>query len=96
MMELFIRIVDGQPVDHPILGENFRAAFPEVDTNNLPSEFARFVRIPSPQLGPYEKNATATYAWVDGVVTDVWRVEQMTAEEREAKIAISTIFFLGV
>ncbi len=86
-MELFIRIVDGQPVDHPILEENFRAAFPEIDINNLPPEFARFIRVPQPRLGPYEKNVTATYEWVDGVVTDVWHVEQMTAEERQEKIA---------
>lgn len=84
-MELYIRIVDGQPYEHPIHAENFRLAFPEIDTNNLPPEFARFVRVEPPRLGVYEKNQTVTYQLVDGVYTDVFSCEQMTAEEIKAK-----------
>ena len=44
-MELFIRIDEnGQAVDHPIMGDNFRQAFPDIDVNNLPSNFARFFK----------------------------------------------------
>lgn len=85
-MELFIRIVDGKPFEHPILDENFRAAFPDLNTNNLPPEFARFIRLAAPKLGPYEKNQTVTYEWDGDVVKDVWRCEQMTSEERQTKI----------
>lgn len=84
-MELFIRVQDGQPFEHPILGDNFRLAFPEIDTNNLPPEFARFVRVVAPVLGPYEKNQTVSYQLVDGVYTDVFTCEQMTTEEITAK-----------
>lgn len=84
-MELFIRIKDGQPFEHPIFGENFRQAFPDVDTNNLPPEFARFVRVQPPAVGAYEKNQTVSYQLVDGVYTDVFTCEQMTAEEIAAK-----------
>lgn len=84
-MELFIRIKDGQPFEHPILGDNFRQAFPDVDTNNLPAEFARFVRVAAPAVGVYEKNQTVSYQLVDGAYTDVFSVEQMTAEEIAAK-----------
>lgn len=84
-MELFIRIKDGQPFEHPIFGDNFREAFPDVDTNNLPPEFARFVRVQAPALGVYEKNQTVSYQLVDGVYTDVFSVDQMTAEEIAAK-----------
>lgn len=80
-MEFFIRIKDGQPFEHPILGDNFRQAFPDVDTNNLPPEFAKFVRVQAPVLGPYEKNQTVSYQQVDGVYTDVFTCEQLTAEE---------------
>ena len=80
-MELFIRIKDGQPFEHPIMGDNFRHAFPDVDTNNLPPEFARFVRVEAPKLGAYEKNQTVSYQLVDGAYTDVFTCEQMTAEE---------------
>lgn len=84
-MELFIRIKDGQPFEHPIFIDNFRQVFPDVDTNNLPAEFARFVRIAAPSIGPYEKNQTVSYQLIDGVYTDVFSVEQMTAEEIAAK-----------
>lgn len=80
-MELYIRIVDGKPFEHPIFGDNFRQAFPDVDVNNLPPNFARFVRVQAPTLGAYEKNQTVTYELVDGVYTDVFHCEQMTAEE---------------
>lgn len=84
-MELFIRVKNGQPFEHPIFGDNFRQAFPDVDTNNLPTEFARFVRVEAPRLGAYEKNQTVSYQLVDGVYTDVFSCEQMTAEEIAAK-----------
>jgi hypothetical protein len=84
-MELFIRIKDGQPFEHPIFGDNFRQAFPNVDTNNLPAEFARFVRSVPPPLGPYQKNQTSSYQLVNGVYTDVFTSENMTVEEIAAK-----------
>ena len=91
-MELFIRIVDGQPFEHPILGENFRRAFPDIDTNNLPPQFARFVRIPAPRINQLEVLEGPVYQWVDGVVQDVWTVREMNPTEREAKILLLTNF----
>lgn len=85
-MELFIRIKDGQPFEHPILGDNVRQAFPEIDVNNLPHEFARFERVQPPAWGPYDKNPRATYErGADGVYRDVWHCEVMTPEEIKAK-----------
>jgi len=84
-MELFIQIRNGQPFEHPIFGDNFRQAFPNIDTDNLPESFARFVRVEAPAVSVYEKNQTVSYQLVDGVYTDVFSVEQMTAEEIAAK-----------
>lgn len=86
-MELFIRIKDGQPFEHPIFGDNFRQAFPDVDTNNLPPEFARFERIERPTLGVYEVMVSeeATYELIDGMYKDVWHTRAMTNEEKTAK-----------
>jgi hypothetical protein len=86
-VELYIRLDEtGNPVEHPIFGDNFRQAFPNIDTNNLPSNFAKFIRIQRPQIGVYEKNQQVTYVkGEDGVVRDVWSVEQMTAQEIEEK-----------
>ena len=53
-MDFFIRIKDGQPFEHPIFGDNFRQAFPDVDVNNLPSEFAKFEHGEKITIGVYE------------------------------------------
>jgi hypothetical protein len=83
-MELFIRIVNGQPFEHPIMGENFRQAFPDIDTNNLPTSFAKFERIEKPnKCTPYQVEEVQ-YAWVEGIVKDVWATREMTAEEKAA------------
>lgn len=84
-MELYIRIKDGQPFEHPIFGDNFREAFPHIDTNNLPESFARFVRVEPPVVGVYEVYESVSYEWRDGLVTDVHHVRQMTAKEVTAK-----------
>jgi hypothetical protein len=86
MMELYIRIKNGQPFEHPIIGENFRAVFPNVDVNNLPPEFARFERIVAPVLGVYQKNQRCEYEQgADGVYRDTWYCDEMTAEEIKEK-----------
>ena len=46
MSEMFIRIENGQPVDHPIMGDNFRRTFPEIDPANPGPGFAKFFRVP--------------------------------------------------
>ena len=86
-MELYIRIKDGKPFEHPILGNNFRQAFPNIDTENLPPEFARFVRVALPVIGVFEVYRECVYELVDGVYTDVHNVRPMTAEEKTTKIA---------
>jgi hypothetical protein len=85
-MELYIRIKDGLPFEHPILGDNFRQAFPSIDTDNLPPEFARFIRIEHPALGVYEVYVDTTYEQVGDYYVDVHNVRPMTAEEKAAKI----------
>lgn len=84
-MELFIQIKDGQPFEHPILGDNFRQAFPNIDPENLPESFAKFVRVELPVVGVYEVYEGVTYEWFDGVVKDVHHVRPMTDAEKSAK-----------
>jgi len=89
MQDLFIQIRDGQPFEHPILGSNLRQARPDIDTNNLPSEFANFIRKPYPTLGLYEvlEAPDPVYQWIDGVVQDVWLIRPMNDAERAVKDA---------
>lgn len=89
MTQLFIKIVDGQPFGHPMLEENLLQAFPHVDVNNLPPEFARFERVLLTDvdlpLDTFEK-ATVRYEWVGNVVKDVWYAQPMNEEQRAVKI----------
>jgi hypothetical protein len=50
----FIRIENGQPVDHPITIDNFLTVFPDIDIVNLPDNYAYFLRLPRPKVGPYQ------------------------------------------
>jgi hypothetical protein len=84
-LELYIQIRDGQPHEHPIFADNFRAAFPDVDTANLPDTFAKFIRVDAPVPDTYEVYEGVAYQWVDGVVKDVHSVRPMTDEERAVK-----------
>jgi hypothetical protein len=85
-MELFICIKDGQPFEHPIFGNNFRQAFPHIDVNNLPPEFANFERVLKPELVYDVLNSPdPTYQWVNGIVKDVWDIRPMTVEEKTEK-----------
>lgn len=83
-MNLYIQIRDGKPFEHPIFEDNFKEAFPHIDVNNLPPEFAKFVRIEPPQLNRYETfdDPSVTYELIDDVWTDVFHVRPMTQEER--------------
>ena len=88
-LELYIQIRDGQPYEHPIFADNFREAFPGIDTNDLPTDrFAKFIRVAPPVLDTHEVYEGVTYQWVDGIVKDVHLVRQMTDEERAEKDAL--------
>jgi hypothetical protein len=82
-MDLIIRIENGQPFGHPILIDNFCENFPHVDINNLPEEFAKFVRVAPPLFGPDEVYVGVTYEKVDDYYTDVHHIRQMTDEEKQ-------------
>jgi hypothetical protein len=86
-MNLYIQIRNGQPHEHPIMGDNFRQAFPTIDTENLPPEFANFERIPAPEIGLFDVLEGPVYEWDNGIVKDVWTIRPMTDEEKAAKIA---------
>jgi hypothetical protein len=81
-MTLYIRIENGQPVEHPALEENLLQAFGAVTEN-----WELFERIEPPVLGEYQvfDNPHVTYEKINGVWTDVFHVIEMSIEEKEAK-----------
>jgi hypothetical protein len=80
-MDLYIQLIGNQPVNHPLVKENVQSAFPDVDFNNLPNWLAKFERVPTPIIGPYEKNQRNVYEFVGEIVKDVWYADPMTNEE---------------
>lgn len=85
-MKLFIRVKDGEAFEHPIFEDNFRQAFPDTDPENLPSDFARFIRVDPPQLGQFEVYEGVTYEWNGWAFTDVHHVRPMNSAEKNERI----------
>lgn len=85
MMELFIKLENGQIVDHPIIKENLLQVYPDLDLNNLPEWLLPFERVQPPMVGPYEKNLRCVYEIANNIAKDVWYIDQMTPEEKLAK-----------
>lgn len=83
-MKLYIKLLNGRPTDHPIPHENMLTAYPHIDLENLPADWARFERVPKPKLGVYE-TAECFYEWDGDVVKDVWYVHPMGPEEKAQK-----------
>lgn len=87
-MQLVIKIENNQPVDHPIMFDNFLMVYPGTDYNNLPAGYAKFVRVERPTVGVFQTvSTTPEYVWDNDVVTDYWEVTDMTQEQKDALIA---------
>ena len=83
--ELYIRMVNGRPVDHPMIRSNVESAFPEVDFDNLPDWLARFERIAKPTADIYEIVNGPIYVVDGNVVKDQWILRPMTEDEKLIK-----------
>lgn len=90
-MMCIIRIVDGKPFEHPIMVDNFKQAFPDVDLSApLPEGFAWFERKERPSIDPLTEvfiSGASEYEFDGNVWTDVWKVRDTTYEEKQAVIA---------
>jgi len=78
-MNLYIKVENGQPINHPAFEENIIEALGEIT-----SDWEVFVRKPIPKLDLYKKfdDPQVTYEKIDGVWTDVFHVRDMTDEEK--------------
>ncbi len=83
---LFIQIRNGGPFEHPITEWNLRQFFPDLDVDNPPVGFEKFIRKPLPNIGPYETLVGSYYEKIDNVWQDVHHVRELTAVEKSQKI----------
>jgi hypothetical protein len=81
-MNLYIKIENGQPVNHPAFEDNLTQAFGQV-----PADWEPFIRVERPTPGVYDvlESDTAVYQKVNGTWTDVWMLRPMTQAEKAAK-----------
>lgn len=85
-MNLYIKIKDGQPFEHPILEENLLQAYPGIDLNNLPNDISRFEKTDMPTIGPYDHSPSVEYVMENGIVKERWTVIPYTEEEKQKKM----------
>lgn len=81
--ELYIRVQNGQPVDHPVTGWNLRMIFPDANENNIPKGFERFTRLPLPDLEPYQVLEGVVYEKSNYGWHDRYIIRDMTDEEKK-------------
>lgn len=85
MIDLVIKIQDGQPVDHPIVRQNFQQCWPDLDFDNPGPGFAPFQRRESPVPGVYEIVEDHGYTWNGQQVENHWVLRAMTDQEKTQK-----------
>jgi len=87
MENLYIEVVDGEIINHPIFESNLIEAFPGIALDNH-DKYIPFQTVPQPAVGIFEVNEGVTYEF-DGpnLVKDVWHIRSMTDSEKQAKIA---------
>jgi hypothetical protein len=86
MENLYIEVVDGVIINHPIFESNLIQVFPDIALNDH-DKYIPFERVPQPEIGLFQINEGVTYEF-DGPnkVKDVWKIRDMTDEEKQARI----------
>jgi hypothetical protein len=86
MENLYIEVVDGEIINHPIFESNLIEVFPNIVLDDH-DKYIPFQRVPQPQIGIFQINEGVSYEF-DGpnLVKDVWKIRDMTATEKQAAI----------
>lgn len=91
-MNLYIKYVNGQIIDHPILESNLYYTVVNFNPEALPGDLKKFERIPVPNpSGPYVRVKSAYELGDDGIVRDVHSEVEISTEEKAAKISAARL-----
>jgi len=81
MINLYIQLENGQPINHPMFEEHLLAAYPDIDLTNT-IDFAPFIRTELPTLTLLQVAVPNHVLMDDGkTYTDAYSVRDMDAEE---------------
>jgi len=92
-MNFYIQVENGVTVNHPAAEDNLLEAF-----GKIPSNWELIIRNDKPYNPPLYKtfdNPEVVYEKVDGVWTEVWRLRDMTAEEKLFKQEMAKKLWAG-
>lgn len=84
-MILYIKVENGQTVDHPVADWNLMQVF-----GGIPGDYEPFLRTDKPPIGTYEVEDDTVPQYgknEEGMWTDLWPTRPMTPEERAVKEA---------
>jgi hypothetical protein len=84
-MNLYIRLKNGQPFEHPVTEDNLSQAFPDLNLINLPEWVMPFERVECPIMDVYDVYEGVTYTITNNVCRDVHNIRPMTSNEKTAK-----------
>jgi hypothetical protein len=94
MMRCFIRVVEGNPFEHPYTAENLSQLIKDFDPDNPPDGLEEFIRIAPPVVNFLETFVGTTYEKVNGFWQDVHNVRPLTEIEKEEKIKFTKSIFI--
>ena len=81
-MKLYIKYIDEQIVDHPMLEDNLKQVDPTFDPDNLPDTLKVFERVNGTLPGPYAYMQASYQLGQDDIVRDVYTEVPFSAEEK--------------
>jgi hypothetical protein len=82
MDELYIKVVNGQPIDNPVYGSNLIQVY-----GNIPTEYQPFTRVAQNVTPLIYQNVADSYQAVNGQWQDVWVISEQTTEQKAATTA---------
>lgn len=85
-MNLYIKCVDGQIIDHPVTYENLSMIYGHFNNGNIPENYVRFKRAAQPSIHYPYKYTESVYVLVGDVVEEVYVIKDMSEEQKQAKI----------
>lgn len=82
-MSLFIKVIEGQVVDHPVTWENLQMVYPGIESSHPPDHYWPFNRASIPVTpDPYTINEV-DYVISHSVVNEVYTQRPMTQQEKQ-------------
>lgn len=89
-MKLFIKYLNGEILDHPVIEDNMKQLFANFDPENPSEPYVKFERIaPIYPISPYTTLISKYEMGDDGIVRDVHDFYEMTYAEKNELIELA-------